>query len=126
MISSGVIVSNALKNVATVANNEVYRRSFEIMVKRVERGDSLSECFEKEKFLFPLIVRQMMKVGDETGEPEIVMNLLADFYESELDNALDTFSSLLEPLMIGVMGIVAGGVILAIFLPIYNLINKLM
>lgn len=126
MVSSGVIISSALKNVANVANNEVYRRCFEIMVKKVERGDNLSECFDKEKALFPLIVRQMIKVGDETGEPEIVLNLLADFYESELELALDTFSSLLEPLIMAVMGVVVGVVILAVFLPLYSLINKLM
>lgn len=126
MISSGVIISKALKNVSLVSDNQVYRSAYERMIKWVEKGDSLPECFDRAKPLFPLIVRQMIHVGDETGEPEVVLNLLADFYEAELDLALETISSLIEPVMISVMGLVVGVVVLAIFLPIYNLMNKLL
>lgn len=126
MLASGVIMSKALHNVAQVAGNEVYRRAYDKMIFKVEKGDSLPECFDKEKELFPLIVRQMIHVGDETGEPEIVLNLLADFYEVEMDLALETLSSIIEPVMIAFMGVITGIVVLSIFLPIYNLINQLL
>jgi len=126
MLSSGVVINKALKNIAQVANNEIYKRAFSKMIGRVEKGDSLPECFDDNKDLFPLIVRQMIHVGDETGEPEVVMNLLSDFYESELNLALESLSSLLEPFMIGVLGLVVGIIVIAVFLPIYNLINKML
>lgn len=125
MLSSGVIINKALKNIAQVSNNEIYKRVFTGMIYRVEKGDSLPDCFNDHKNLFPIIVRQMIRVGDETGEPEIILNLLSDFYESELNLALEELTSLLEPLMIGVLGLVVGLIIVAVFLPIYSLINKM-
>ncbi|MCD4783072.1 MAG: type II secretion system F family protein [Candidatus Eremiobacteraeota bacterium] len=125
MLSSGVIVNKALKNVSEVAGNEIYKRAFNGMVERVEKGDSLPDCFDDNKKLFPIIVRQMIHVGDETGEPEVVLNLLSDFYEDGLNLALEELTSILEPFMVGLMGLVVGFIVIAVFLPIYSLINKM-
>lgn len=125
MLSSGVTVSNALKSVSRTSRNQVYYSAFKNMVSLVERGSSLPDCFEREKSLFPMIVRQMILIGDETGEPEITMNLMADFYEAELDHALESISVFVEPFLIGIMGIIVGFVVLAIFVPIYNMITTL-
>lgn len=126
MLSSGVKVSEALRNSAFIAGNEIYRKAFEDMIYKVEKGESLPECFNARKDLFPVIVLQMMTVGDETGEPEISMNLLAEFYETELEQSMETISTILEPVMVGMMGIVVGVVVLAIFLPVYGLLNKML
>jgi type IV pilus assembly protein PilC len=126
MLSSGVKVSEALRNSAFIAGNEIYKKAFEEMIYKVEKGESLPDCFNAKKDLFPVIVRQMMTVGDETGEPEITMNLLSDFYETELDQSMEMLSTILEPVMIGMMGVVVGVVVLAVFLPVYGLLNKML
>lgn len=125
MLSSGVKISEALRNSAFIAGNEIYRKAFEEMIYKVEKGESLPDCINARKDLFPVIVRQMMTVGDETGEPEITMNLLSDFYETELDQSMEMLSTILEPVMIGMMGVVVGVVVLAVFLPVYGLLNKM-
>ena len=126
MLSSGVKITEALRNSAHISGNEIYRKAFENMIYKVEKGESLPDCFDAKKSIFPLIVRQMMHVGDETGEPEITMNLLSDFYETELDLAMETISNILEPIMIGIMGVVVGIVVIAIFLPVYSLLNQML
>ncbi len=125
MLSSGVTVANALKSVAKVSKNHMYMTAFNNMVPLIEKGRSLPECFNREKSLFPLIVRQMIYVGDETGEPEIILNLLADFYEVEMDFALETITIFVEPLLMAIMGILVGVVVLAIFVPIYGMITTI-
>lgn len=125
MMSSGVHIVEILECIAEASNNAIYEEAFLRMIDKVKKGETLAKCFMDEKELFPLIAIHMVKVGDETGEAELTFNLLADFYEAELDYTLNNMASVIEPLMIGGMGVLVGFIVIAIFVPIYNLIGSL-
>jgi len=119
LVSSGVPILDALKITADTMPNIIYEKSILNIRQKVKQGESLSASIRHDE-LFPAMVPQMVAVGENTGEIDAMLQNLADYYSDEIDNWVKSFQSLLEPIMILVMGLIVGGVIIAIIMPIYN------
>jgi type IV pilus assembly protein PilC len=90
----------------------------------IERGETVSAPL-KETRVFPQMVTQMINVGETTGSLDVMLAKIADFYEEEVDTAVASLLTLLEPIMIAFLGVVVGGIVIAMYLPIFSLISKL-
>lgn len=120
LIGAGVSVVEALKVTSRALGNEVFRREVEQASLEVVNGKQLSQAIEGGK-LFPSIVPQMLAVGEETGQTDIVLVKVAEFYEEEVDATIDSLSSILEPVMIVIMGSMVGLIAANVMGPIASL-----
>jgi type IV pilus assembly protein PilC len=120
LIGAGVPVLEALDVTAAAVGNIVYEEALKDAAKAIERGDTLSSVIEKNS-LFPAIVPQMLAVGEETGQTDTVLVKVADFYEEEVDVAIEGLSSIIEPVMIVFMGGMVGVIAASVMLPIASL-----
>ncbi|HUG74264.1 MAG TPA: type II secretion system F family protein [Acidimicrobiia bacterium] len=117
---SGVPVLQALDIVAETAGNSQVRAGVVDMQRSVKRGESLAHPLEKHK-VFPPMVTQMMVVGEETGAVDTMMSKVSDFYDQEVEDTVSALTSLIEPLLIIVMGVTVGGILIALYLPMFNI-----
>lgn len=120
LIGAGVSVVEALRVTSRAIGNDVYRKAIEDAAAQVINGKQLSEAIEGNK-LFPGIVPQMLAVGEETGQTDVVLVKVADFYDEEVDAIIDSLSSILEPVMIVIMGGMVGLVAASVMGPIASL-----
>lgn len=120
MLSSGVPILEALEIVANTAGNSVIREA--IMQARVSlsQGKTLAEPLMESK-VFPGMVIQMIAVGEQTGALDAMLNKIADFYEDEVDSAVEALTSLIEPMLMAFLGVAVGGLVIALYLPIFGL-----
>lgn len=124
LIGSGVPVLDALKITSTSVGNVIYEEEILKMIGKIRGGDSLSHSVsDSYPGIFPSVTAQMIKVGEQTGEVDAMLDNLANYYEEEVDNATTALSTLLEPLMVVVMGGVVLFILLAIMVPIYTVSN---
>ncbi|MBI5139275.1 type II secretion system F family protein [Candidatus Nomurabacteria bacterium] len=121
MISSGVPMVRAIDITAEVVGSRTYRQLMKEVADGVKSGVSLSAAFEKYPVEVPVIMVQMVKVGEESGSLGSVLKTLGAFYKREVDDAIDTMVGLIEPAMIVVLGLGVGILLVSILLPIYNL-----
>ncbi|MHC9543508.1 MAG: type II secretion system F family protein [Vulcanimicrobiota bacterium] len=119
----GVTLLKALETARGVVDNVVFEEELKTVEKSVEKGQSLSLALSRLTFFPPLLI-QMVETGQQSGELEKMMNVVANFYEKEMDRRLSVFFQLLEPLLILVLGVVVGFVVVSILLPIFE-INRL-
>lgn len=124
LIGSGVPVLDALKITSESVGNILYKEEILNMVGKIRGGSSLALCVS-ESSLFPSVCGQMIKIGEQTGEMDNMLDSLANYYEEEVDNTIRSLSTLLEPVIIVFMGLVVGGILVAIMSPIYG-ISQLM
>ncbi len=124
LISSGVPILEALDITARTSGNAIVERAIQKTRKAVEAGRSLVEPL-KETDVFPGMVTQMIAVGEQTGAMDTMLQKIADFYEDEVDAAVKDLLTLLEPVMIVFLGVVVGGVVISMYLPLFSLIGKL-
>jgi len=124
LISSGVPILEGLDITARTAGNAVIERAIIATRKAVEAGRSLVDPL-KESAVFPGMVTQMIGVGEQTGAMDAMLQKIADFYEDEVDVAVKDMLTLLEPMMIMFLGIVVGGIVISLYLPLFSLISKL-
>jgi type IV pilus assembly protein PilC len=120
LISSGVPILDALDIVAKTAGNLVIEDAIIFTRDRISEGKSIVDPL-REKGIFPSMVVQMIGVGEQTGAMDIMLNKIADFYEDEVDQAVDGLTSLLEPLIMVVLGGIIGTVLLSMYLPIFSM-----
>ncbi|PKL31940.1 secretion system protein [Candidatus Saccharibacteria bacterium HGW-Saccharibacteria-1] len=120
LIEAGVAVLEALSVTSRAVGNVVYEKALLEAEAEVKNGKSLSSVMEKNP-LFPPIVPQMLLVGEETGQTEKVLIKVADFYEEEVDTAISGISSIIEPVMIVIMGVMVGLIAASVMLPIASL-----
>lgn len=120
LIGAGVSVVEALRVTARAIGNDVYQKAIEDAANEVINGKQLSQAIEGNK-LFPGIVPQMLAVGEETGQTDVVLVKVADFYDEEVDAIIDGLSSILEPVMIVIMGGMVGLVAASVMGPIASL-----
>lgn len=123
MITAGISLLQALDIVVGGMDNEVYRRAVIEARQDVEKGRPLSRSLEKHS-LFPLLLPQMVAVGEETGQLDDVLEKLAKYYESETETAIKGLTTAIEPLIMVVLGVGVGFLIIAIIMPIYNLTSQ--
>lgn len=120
MFAAGVPLVEALQTVAGACGNVVYSRSILKMRDDVATGVSLQLAM-KQTNLFPHMVVQMVAIGEEAGSLDAMLAKVADFYEEEVDNLVDGLSSLLEPIIMAVLGVLIGGLVIAMYLPIFKM-----
>jgi type IV pilus assembly protein PilC len=118
--AAGVPLVEALESVAGATGNILYETAVLRMRDEVATGQRLQRAMENTQ-LFPNMVNQMIAVGEESGSLDAMASKVADFYEEEVDNAVDSMSSLLEPLIMGILGVLVGGLVIAMYLPIFKL-----
>jgi len=120
MSAAGVPLVEALQSVSGATGNVVYSEAVLQMREQVATGLQLQQAM-KNTDLFPHMVVQMVAIGEEAGSVESMLAKVADFYEEEVDNAVDSLSSLIEPMIMAILGILVGGLIIAMYLPIFML-----
>jgi type IV pilus assembly protein PilC len=120
MFAAGVPLVEALESVAGATGNIVYEIAVRKMKDEVSTGQRLQRAMENVG-IFPNMVIQMIAVGEEAGSLDTMSGKVAAFYEAEVDNAVDSMSSLLEPLIMAVLGVLVGGLVIAMYLPIFKL-----
>ena len=124
LISSGVPILDGLEITAKTSGNAIIEDAIMVTRKSIERGETISAPL-KETAVFPPMVTQMIGVGEATGALDTMLAKIADFYEEEVDTAVAGLLTLLEPIMIAILGLVVGGIVIAMYLPIFDLISKL-
>jgi type IV pilus assembly protein PilC len=120
MFAAGVPLVEALESVAGATGNIVFENAVLKMRDEVATGQRLQRSMENTG-LFPNMVIQMIAVGEEAGALDAMSGKVATFYEAEVDNAVDSMSSLLEPLIMAILGVLVGGLVIAMYLPIFKL-----
>ncbi len=124
LISSGIPILDAIKIVSDITNNSVYKANLDLAHKGVERGLTFSSQLLGMK-IFPRIVGQMVKTGEETGKLDDVMFRLATYFETETDNSLKNVTTLIEPIILVVLGLGVAGLVISVIMPIYQLTTNI-
>jgi type IV pilus assembly protein PilC len=124
LLSSGVPILDGLDITARTAGNAIIERAILTTRSAIERGETVSAPLRETK-VFPSMVTQMINVGETTGALDTMLSKIADFYEDEVDSAVAGMLTLLEPVMIAFLGVVVGGIVIAMYMPIFDLISKL-
>ncbi|MDR1529721.1 MAG: type II secretion system F family protein [Burkholderiales bacterium] len=122
MFSAGVPLVEALDSVGGSSGNGVYAEATKKIKIEVSTGASLTNAMTNSQ-LFPSMVLQMTQIGEESGALDEMLTKIADFYEREVDDAVESLSSLLQPMIIVILGVVIGGIVISIYLPIFQLGN---
>ncbi|MEC9488792.1 MAG: type II secretion system F family protein [Halanaerobium sp.] len=124
LISSGVNVLNALKIVEDVVGNRVIANALEMAERKVKEGGNLSQPLEASKQM-PRMVTSMLKIGEETGDVDVMLDQIANFYDQEVKRKIDGAISLIEPILIILMAVVVGFIAVSVILPIFNMYTLL-
>jgi type IV pilus assembly protein PilC len=120
MSAAGVPLVEAMDSVAGATGNIVYHDATLQIKDDISTGTQLQTSMKKTS-LFPNMVIQMVSIGEEAGSLDHMLSKVADFYETEVDNLVDNLTSLMEPLIMAVLGVLIGGLIVAMYLPIFQL-----
>jgi type IV pilus assembly protein PilC len=124
LISSGVPILEGLDITARTSGNAVVEKALLEVRRSVEAGRNLMDPL-RDSGVFPGMVTQMVGVGEQTGAMDAMLQKVADFYEDEVDAAIKNLLTLMEPMMIAFLGVVVGGIVLSLYMPIFELIGKL-
>jgi type IV pilus assembly protein PilC len=120
MFAAGVPLVEALTSVGGAAGNHIYKIATQQIQGEVSTGSSLTVAMQNAN-VFPSMVIQMVSIGEESGQLDSMLGKIADFYEAEVDDAVEALSSLMEPMIMVVLGVLIGGIIVAMYLPIFKL-----
>lgn len=120
MMGAGVPILQALNIVGETSGNYVIQKALKDVSDSVRQGKSVAEPLSKAK-VFPTMVNQMIAVGEDSGSLEQMLSKIADFYDEEVQSTTEQLTALIEPLMIAFLGVVVGGMIVALYLPIFNI-----
>jgi len=124
LMASGVPILDGLDITARTAGNSIIEDAIQVTRSSIERGETISAPL-RETNVFPSMVVQMINVGETTGALDAMLSKIADFYEEEVDTAVAGLLTLMEPVMIAFLGVIVGGIVIAMYLPIFDLISKL-
>jgi type IV pilus assembly protein PilC len=124
LLSSGVPILQSLEITARTAGNSVIEDAINKVRVGVERGESVVEPLKASE-VFPNMVSQMIGIGEQTGALDAMLGKIADFYEQEVDSAIASLLTLIEPVMIGFLGVTIGSIVIAMYLPLFTLIGKM-
>lgn len=120
MFAAGVPLVEAMESVAGAAGNKIYYDAIMVMGEKISTGQQL-QISMREAGLFPNMVIQMVAIGEEAGALDKMLAKVADFFEEEVDNLVDGLTSLMEPLIMAFLGVIIGGLVLAMYLPIFKM-----
>jgi type IV pilus assembly protein PilC len=124
LTASGVPILEGLEITAKTSGNAIIEDALMTTRKSIEEGRTIAEPL-KETELFPSMVVQMIAVGEQTGALDAMLSKIADFYEDEVDEAVANLMALLEPMMIVFLGVVIGGIVISMYLPMFTLISAI-
>jgi len=124
LLSSGVPIMQALEIVGKASGNEIIAMTVTKIRESIREGESIASPLGSSG-MFPPMVTQMVAVGEETGNLDAMLSKISDFYDTEVEYLLSSLTSMLEPIMIVGMGGIVGFIVIAVFLPLYNLIGQL-
>ena len=124
LIASGVPILDGLEITAKTSGNAIIEDAIMATRTSIERGETISAPL-KETAVFPSMVTQMISVGEATGALDAMLEKIATFYEEEVDVAVAGMLTLLEPIMIAFLGVTVGGIVIAMYMPIFDMISKL-
>ena len=122
LMRSGVPILKALEIVSTASGNTFIEKACKNIIRRISGGGQVSEVLEEDPY-FPSMLKHMSKAGEQTGNVDGMLVKVADFYDDEVDNLVAALTSLMEPLLITFLGVVIGGIVMAMFLPIFQMSN---
>ncbi len=125
LLRTDIMIVEAFRITGNVLSNLHYRQIVEEIGEGIKKGGQISETMKKHPGFFPPIVTQMVIVGEQTGEIDSILEDLSSFYEEEVDQIMENLPSIIEPLLILVLGIGVGGMALAIVMPMYSLTNAM-
>ncbi len=120
MFAAGVPLVEALDSVGGASGNHVYMMATKQIQQEVSTGTSLTVAMQNAT-VFPSMVIQMCSIGEETGSLDAMLGKVADFYEAEVDDSVEALSSLMEPMIMVVLGTLIGGMVIAMYLPIFKI-----
>ena len=120
LVKSGVPILSSLDIVAKTSGNKIVEKAVNNAKKAVQEGKNLADPLSKTSVFPPMVVR-MISVGEQAGELEKMLSKIADFYDEQVDAAVDGLTSLIEPMIILFLGVIVGGIVLAIFMPIFKI-----
>src|SRR5205823_8327500 len=124
LVSSGVPILEALSIVRETSTNAVFERMYTRVHDSIREGETIAQPLKEARIVDDIVVN-MIDVGEETGELDTMLNKIADNYDEEVETAVESLVSLLEPIMIVVLGGIIGFIVIALFLPLITLISKL-
>jgi type IV pilus assembly protein PilC len=122
LMRSGVPILQSLEIVQETVNNVVVSNAVRDVAASVKEGESIAKPLERHA-IFPPMVVQMIAVGEETGALDTMLAKISDFYDQEVEATVEALTSLIEPVLIAVMGVVVGGMVVALYMPMFNIIN---
>jgi type IV pilus assembly protein PilC len=122
LLRSGVPILQALDIVADTVNNKVVSKAVRDVQSSVREGESIAKPLLTHS-VFPPMVVQMIAVGEETGQVDTMLEKIAQFYDQEVEAAVDALTSLIEPILIAVIGACVGAAVVALYMPMFNIIN---
>jgi type IV pilus assembly protein PilC len=124
LLKNGVPIIQSLRVAGDIIGNEVYREVIEETISRTEDGDPISAVFLEHEDIIPIMVTQMILVGEKTGKLDYVLEKVAGFYERESSNIVDSVVELITPVIIILLGIVVAIIVSAVILPMYSMANQ--
>jgi type IV pilus assembly protein PilC len=124
LITSGVPILEGLAITARTSGNAVLEEALMKVRKAIEEGRTIVDPL-KDSGVFPNMVTQMIGVGEATGAMDSMLQKIADFYEDEVDSATKDMLALLEPIIIGMLGVMIGGIVISLYMPLFSMISKL-
>lgn len=124
LIESGVPITTALDVTRSSIHNALLESVLVKVKKDIEEGSSINNQLQKSS-VFPPMVTQMIAIGEESGELETMLGKIADFYDNEVDTSVESLTALMEPVFIVVIGAIVGAIVIAMYLPIFNVINQI-
>jgi type IV pilus assembly protein PilC len=122
LLSSGITALEALESTKDALQNDVYKNEVAEATDKVKNGSSMGEAFKQAKH-FPVMVSQMLSVGEETGTVDKIMEKVTHFYQQEVDNTIENLSSILQPAIMILIGLMIAFLMISIILPIYQISN---
>lgn len=125
LLKSGINIVKSLQVTGDVMGNLIYKESMQVATKKIKKGLRLATCLEKYGNIYPPLVTQMLVVGEETGTLDDILKELADFYETEVSRTMDNLSSIIEPVLMIILGIGVAIIAMAIISPIYSLVGSI-
>lgn len=122
LLASGITALESLESARDALQNEVYKKEVNDAIRRVKNGSTMGEAFKTEKY-FPKMVSQMLSVGEETGTVDKILEKVTRFYQGEVDNTIENLSSILQPLIMILIGLMIAFLMISIIVPIYQISN---
>ena len=120
LIGSGVPILQGLEITSKTAGNKVIQEAIQETAKSISQGDTIAQPL-RESGVFPPMVVQMIGIGEQTGALDEMLSKIADFYDDEVDSAVEALTAAIEPIMIVVMGTMVGGMLVAMYLPMFKM-----